>query len=125
MSDINTIVKKTTDNLINLAEKTLNEAIAKKGESTHLGFEGTAFFLPLTFALTGLEVKDLKSASKLIESAKFLSEGKTLESGMELPYLDGLLSKGMAVLLVEELLASLLHNPQEGYLGFVPDTVLR
>jgi len=31
----------------------------------------------------------------------------------------------MATLLVEELLAALLASPADGYLGFVPDTVLR
>lgn len=125
MSDVAKMVNETTQKLITLADTTLSDAINKKGGSTKLGFEGTAFFLPLAYALLGLEVKDLNSAKDVLTQARFLSQGKPASGGLSVPYLDGLLSRGLATLLCEELLAALLHTPQEGYLGFVPDTVLR
>lgn len=125
MPDIVSIATDTTNSVINLAETTLNSAINEKGPDSPLGFEGTAFYLPLAYALLGLEVKTLKDSRSIIDSAKTLAEGKALENGLQVPFLDGLLSKGLAVLLSEELLAALLSENHEGYLGFVPDTVLR
>ncbi len=125
MSDITKIVSDTTQTLIGLADASLNEAIAKKGEASPLNFEGTAFYLPLSHALLGVEVKNLKEARAIVAAARMLSEGKTLSNGLSVPVLGGLLSNGLATLLVEELLAALLLPPPEGYLGFVPDTVLR
>ena len=125
MPDIAGIVKDTANKLIDLADSSLIEAINKKGENGSLGFEGTAFFLPLTYALLGFEIKDLKGAKEIVRIARLLSDGKASPGGISVPYLDGLLSHGLAVLFAEELLAALLHTPKEGYLGFVPDTVLR
>lgn len=125
MSDVAKMVNETTQQLITLADTTLSDAINKKGGSTKLDFEGTAFFLPLAYALLGLEVKDLNSAKDVLTQARLLGQGRPASGGLSVPYLDGLLSRGLATLLCEELLAALLHTPQEGYLGFVPDTVLR
>ncbi len=125
MADIGKIVSETTDKLIGLAEASLNDAIKNKGAVSVLGFEGTAFHLPISYALLGLEIKDLKGAEAVVKQAKMLAEGKAAASGLNVTSLDGLLNKGLAVLLVEELLACLLHTQKDGYLGFVPDTVLR
>ncbi|HAJ56968.1 MAG TPA: CO dehydrogenase/CO-methylating acetyl-CoA synthase complex subunit beta [Candidatus Omnitrophica bacterium] len=122
---MNNIVAGAAKKLIGLAEASLSEAIKKNGEGSKIGFEGTAFYLPLSYALLGLEVKDLKGARDVVAQAKLLAEGKPASCGLNIPYLDGLLNKALAVLFVEELLAALLHTPQEGFLGFVPDTVLR
>jgi acetyl-CoA synthase len=125
MSDIAKMVSDTTDKLIGMADKALEDSIRGKGEGCAIGFEGTAFYLPLAYAILGLEVKDLKDARAVVALAKQISVNKTLPNGLVIPYLDGLLSKGLATLLVEELLACLTIVAQEGYLGFVPDTVLR
>ena len=125
MSDIAQIVSETTQKLIGVAQSSLESAIREKGEGAGLGFEGTAFYLPLSYALLGLEIKILKDAEKIISHAGRLSEDKPLANGLHVPYLDGLLGKGLAVLLVEELLAALACASHDGYLGFVPDTVLR
>lgn len=125
MPDINKAATETAQRLIGLAEASLSEAIKKNGESSKIGFEGTAFYLPLSYALLGLEVKDLKGAGSVIAQSKLLALGKPASGGLTVPHLDGLLSRGLAVLLIEELLAALLHTPKDGFLGFIPDTVLR
>jgi len=125
MSDIAGIVSATTQKLIGIAEGALASAVKAKGEKEPLGFEGTAFCLPLAYSLLGLEVKDLKTAQDVIKNALLLSEGKPLANGLRVPTLNGLLSKGLATLLIEELLAAVLKLNADGYLGFVPDTVLR
>jgi acetyl-CoA synthase len=125
MSDIKNMVKMTTRSLIELAQTSLESAIKAKGADAAIGFEGTAFYLPLACALLGLEIKSLGDARDLIRQARQIAEDRTLPDGHRIPYLDGLLADGLATLLVEELLAALTHAPQEGFLGFVPDTVLR
>ncbi|PIY84047.1 MAG: CO dehydrogenase/CO-methylating acetyl-CoA synthase complex subunit beta [Candidatus Omnitrophica bacterium CG_4_10_14_0_2_um_filter_44_9] len=119
------MVSDTTDKLIGMADSALEDSIRAKGEGFAIGFEGTASYLPLVYALLGLEVKDLKDARAVVALAKQIAAGKAVPNGLVVPYMDGLLSKGLAALLVEELLACLTIAPQEGYLGFVPDTVLR
>lgn len=125
MSDIAKIVTETTHELIQFAEDTLENAIKKAGATAKIGFEGTAFYLPLAYAILGYETQNLKDAQEVIVQAKLLAQGRSVSTGLKIPYLDGLLSQGLATLLVEELLAALTHKPQDGYLGFVPDTVLR
>ena len=125
MPDIAGIVSTTTQKLIEAADSLLKETTRQKGESASLGFEGTAFYLPLSYALTGSEIKDLKGAKDIIAQARLLSKKESLANGLKILPLDGLLSQGMATLLAEELLAALTQAPVEGYLGFVPDTVLR
>jgi len=125
MPDLNTIASEMSKKIVAMAQAALEKALAAKGSSFSLGFEGTAFFLPLNFALTGLEVKTTGDASRIIENCRRLLEGKPLANGLSFLCLDGLLDHGMATLLAEELLCVLTHESKEGYLGFVPDTVLR
>jgi acetyl-CoA synthase len=125
MSDLAKAVNQTAQTLIGLADAALEAAIREKGPDAAVGFDGTAFYLPLAYALAGYEIKTLKEAGPVIALARSLAEGRSGPSGLSVPYLDGLMSRGLAVLFVEELLAALTVAPQEGYLGFVPDTVLR
>ena len=125
MSGLAHIVKRTSWNIVEMAETALEKAVAEKGAAASLGFEGTAFYLPLNFALSGLEVRTIGDAKKIIGHCRRLLDNKALDNGLLIPHLDGLLNQGLAALLAEELLCALTHVPQEGYLGFVPDTVLR
>ncbi|MFH0877816.1 MAG: acetyl-CoA decarbonylase/synthase complex subunit alpha/beta, partial [Candidatus Omnitrophota bacterium] len=125
MSDLAKIIPEMTQKLIELAESSLDSAISAKGESARLGFENTAFYLPLAYALTGLEIKDLKGGRQILSDAKRLLNKEPLSNGLSIPHVGGLLSQGLATLLVEEFLAALANESHEGYLGFVPDTVLR
>lgn len=125
MSDSKKMVTETTQSLIDAAETTLSERIKTRGAPGALGFEGTAFYLPLAYALLGLEVRSLEDGLQIIKLARQIAQGQPLSNGLVIPYVDGLLAHGLATLLAEELLAVLTHTPQDGYLGFVPDTVLR
>jgi len=125
MPGLSETVKQTTDTLVAAAQKALAAAIAAQGASASFGFEGTAFFLPLSYALLGVEVKTLGDAKSVLAEAEKLARGEKAANGLNVPYLDGMLQKGLATLFAEEVLAALTHKPVDGYLGFVPDTVLR
>ncbi len=84
MSDIANIVSTTTQKLIEAADSLLKETIRQKGENAFLGFEGTAFYLPLCYALTGLEIKDLKGAKDIIAQARLLSKKESLANGLKI-----------------------------------------
>ena len=45
--------------IINDAEEFLSKAIKEKSESTKVEFPETGFFLPMAYALMGLEIKTL------------------------------------------------------------------
>ncbi|MGE5279724.1 MAG: acetyl-CoA decarbonylase/synthase complex subunit alpha/beta [Deltaproteobacteria bacterium] len=125
MSGLKETVAQTTNTLVAAARKALSSAIDAKGAGASFGFEGTAFFLPLSYALLGVETKTLGDARAVMEEAERLAAGRPAANGCDVPYLDGMLRQGMATLFAEEVLAALTHAPVDGYLGFVPDTVLR
>jgi len=125
MPDLKETVAQTTQTLVGAAQKALADAVGQRGASTSLGFEGTAFYLPLSYALLGLEVKTLQDAGDVLAQAQKLAQGQEAADGLRLPHLDGLLQQGLAALFAEEVLAALTHKPVDDYLGFVPDTVLR
>jgi len=125
MSGLKETVGQTSQTLVGAAQKALTDAVARKGASASFGFEGTAFYLPLSYALLGLEVKTLKDAGDVLAQARKLVRGEKARDGLAVPYLDGMLQQGLAALFAEEVLAALTHAPSDGYLGFVPDTVLR
>jgi len=125
MSDLAKMIQDTSSNIINLAEGALKEL----NPSQKIAFDNTAYFLPLANALLGKEIKTASEAKVIIDSARKLWANQKLESGLTVPYLDGLLNKGLATLFCEELLTAINYahgkNPGEGWVGFIPDTVLR
>ncbi|MFA5038531.1 MAG: acetyl-CoA decarbonylase/synthase complex subunit alpha/beta [Candidatus Omnitrophota bacterium] len=115
----------TSEKLIGLAESALDAMIAQKGAKAPIEFQGTAFFLPLNFALTGVEIRTAADARAALDGLRRLFSSKPMANGLIVTHLDGLLNKGLCALLAEEILCAVTHQPQEGYLGFVPDTILR
>jgi len=110
------------------AERKLLAAIEKYGEGQALEFPETAFYLPMAYALLGLEVKTLGEARQVLETAKGLLSDEPSER-LWLPYLPALLDAGVATLLAEELLKAIAYlegeEPLEGWHGFISDTILR
>jgi len=110
------------------AEKRLEAAIAKHGEEQALSFPETAFFLPMAYALLGLEVATLGEAREVLDRVKALLAAEPSEE-MWLPYLPATLDAGVATLLSEELIKSIAYlegeEPLEGWQGFISDTILR
>ncbi len=117
-----------SNGIVAQAEEKLAAAIEKHGESQALEFPETAFFLPMAYALLGLEVSTLGQAREIVEVAKSLLSEEPSER-IWLPYLPATLDAGIATLLAEELLKAIAYlegeEPLEGWHGFISDTILR
>ncbi|MFA5373978.1 MAG: hypothetical protein WC354_07355, partial [Candidatus Omnitrophota bacterium] len=105
--------------VLNLAQESLAKAIAQSGKEAAVAFPETNYFFPLINALLKIEVKTLNDLSLALSKAENLNI---------LPYLGGILNKGVATLLGEEILAGLAvmnnEHPKSG-IGFIPDKILR
>ncbi|MDD5005226.1 MAG: acetyl-CoA decarbonylase/synthase complex subunit alpha/beta [Candidatus Omnitrophica bacterium] len=125
MSDLAKMISDTSNNIINLAESSLKELDSGK----KIAFDNTAYHLPLAYALLGKEIKQAGEAKVIIESARKLWNNQPLSNGLSVPYVDGLLNKGLATLFCEELLTAINYTkgkaPSSDWVGFIPDTVLR
>ncbi|MBE0635918.1 CO dehydrogenase/CO-methylating acetyl-CoA synthase complex subunit beta, partial [Candidatus Bipolaricaulota bacterium] len=106
----------------------LAQAVETFGPEQKVEFPNTAYYLPLTLALTGLEVKTLADAEKALGYAEQLLP-PVPQGSMWLPYLGNALDAGAATLLAEEIIEVLKYVrgevPQAPWLGFSDDAVLR
>ncbi len=120
---------KGTDAVIGLTKQSLEQAVKKSGKQGLVSFPETNYYLPLINALLNLEVKTIEDCQKAFIQIEGLSSQKAAASGLLIPGLAGMFNKGVATLLCEEILAALAtinkEHPKEGYLGFVPDKILR
>jgi acetyl-CoA synthase len=119
---------KGTDAVLNLTRQSLEKAIAEKGKDCQVVFPDTNYYLPLILALLNIEAKTLGDCLSALEEAEGLSKGKACKTGLVIPFLGGVLNKGVATLICEEILAALSvlngAHPKEG-IGFIPDNILR
>ena len=119
---------KGTLGVLNLTRQSLAEAISQKGRETKIEFPETNYCLPLINALLNIEVKNLQDCLSAFNQAEGLSNNLATSSGLFINSPDGLLNKGIATLICEEILAALAvlnqQHPKEG-LGFIPDNILR
>ncbi len=110
------------------ARSQLLEAVEAHGPDTKVEFPGTAYFLPLTLALTGREVDTLAKAQAALEGAASLLPLIPDETRW-LPYLGHTLDAGVATLIAEEIIEVLKvfngQEPEEPWLGFTGDATLR
>jgi acetyl-CoA synthase len=110
------------------ADRGLQGAIKARGESQKVEFPGTAFFLPMTAALMGLDVKTLGDLKKVVAHCQELTP-KAPAKSLWLPYLGDGLDAGVATLLALETTCALryLNNEpvSQGCTGFISDTILR
>ncbi len=110
------------------AEDSLTATLESSGGATKLEFPNTAFYLPLTYALTGLEIKTVEEARVPLQIAKDLL-GPVPSDETWLPYLGDTLDSGIATLIAEEIIEALRYangTPPNGiYLGFTDDSILR
>ncbi len=114
--------------IVKEAESFLTKAIQEKKETQSIAFPQTAFYLPLAYALMGIEARTLKDARAILEHAKSLLPVEPTEN-LWLPYLGNALDAGIATLLSEEIIMVLryLYNqePQKDCNGFFTDTIMR
>jgi len=110
------------------AEKFYNKAIKEKGKDTKIEFPETAFFLPMTYALLGAEVKTLGEIKPILDHIKSLLHEEPTQK-LWLPYLGDALDSGIAALLSEEIIVALRYlykqAPEKDCEGFFTDTIMR
>jgi acetyl-CoA synthase len=87
--------------LVTEAELMLEKALAEKGPDMPVAFPNTAYYLPVIFGMTGMEVTTLGQLKPALEHARSLLH--PLPSGKHwTPYLGETLDSGMATLLAAE-----------------------
>ena len=110
------------------AQSQLQAAVETHGPEKKVEFPDTAYYLPLTLALTGQEVDSLAKAQAALEWAASLLPPIPEERNW-LPYLGGALDAGVATLLAEEIIEVLKYvdgqEPEAPWLGFTGDATLR
>ncbi|MBN1563962.1 MAG: hypothetical protein JXA10_08985, partial [Anaerolineae bacterium] len=85
------------------AEVMLNKALAEKGPDTPVSFPNTAYYLPLIYAMTGLEVETLGQLAQAMTHARELLHPVPPENRWT-PYLGETLDGGMATLIAAEII---------------------
>jgi acetyl-CoA synthase len=114
--------------LVRQAEAGFEKARASKGESVAIGFPDTAYYLPMAYALMGLEIKTLGDLKPVLAHTRELL-GVVPQDKLWFPYLGTALDAGIATLLSEEIICVLRYldgtEPQKDCNGFFSDTILR
>ena len=119
---------KGTEAVLNATRQALDKAISQKGQNGKIEFPETNYYLPLINALLNIEVKTLGDCLLALTQAEALAKNQATSSGLIINSLGGVLNKGVATLICEEILAALAVLNQEhpkGGIGFIPDNVLR
>jgi len=85
------------------AETMLKLAIAEKGENTPVAFPSTNYYLPVTYAFTGRQVKTLADMREVLKEARELLPARPADN-VWLPYLGNTLDAGVASLFACEVI---------------------
>ncbi|MCM8783808.1 MAG: acetyl-CoA decarbonylase/synthase complex subunit alpha/beta [Candidatus Omnitrophica bacterium] len=121
--------KKGLEKLLAVTQQEIEKNIEKYGKRKEISFPETNYYFPLAYALLNIEVKTLDDLLTVFEEVKKLDKNQPAKNGLFISYLDGLFNKGMATLLCEEIIAGIKtlnkEHPQDGFLGFIPDRILR
>ena len=115
--------------IVSRAENLLRETVEKNSESMEVKFPGTAYFLPVVYALTGEKVEKLSDMYEPVSQARSLLPKVPTEQ-LWLPYLGDALDAGIAAIIAEEIIEALkIVNGKELingiWLGPTTDAVLR
>jgi len=120
---------KGADAVVKLTKEAVAKAIKEKGPGQAIGFPDTNYYLPLAKAFLNAELKSLGDCQDVLKQAEDLNNNKPAANGLMIDSLGGILNKGIATLLCEEILAALNYlskeHPKAGYAGFLSDTLLR
>ncbi|NQU23731.1 MAG: CO dehydrogenase/CO-methylating acetyl-CoA synthase complex subunit beta, partial [Candidatus Nealsonbacteria bacterium] len=111
------------------AEEALEKAVAEHGADTPVGWgPATAYNLPMSYSLMGLEVKTIGDMKPQVEHARELLRPVPTDE-LWLPYLGDGLDAGAATMLAQEVLVALRtvngYQHPEGWQGFISDTIMR
>jgi len=120
---------KGADTVLKLTREAVEKAIKEKSPAQNIGFPETNYYLPLINALLKIEVKSLGDCLEVLKQAENLNKNLPAANGFKVEVLGGVLNKGVATLICEEILAALKYlnkeHPQKDYTGFLSDTLLR
>ena len=120
MRGANTFVKQ--------AEQDVDAAIAAKGPDQEVSFPDTAYYLPMAYALMGIEAKNLRDLKTIVDHCKTLVRPEPTVDQW-LPYLGAGLDSGAATLLSQEVTCAVRYLNQDPiereHTGFISDTILR
>ncbi|MBI5789017.1 MAG: CO dehydrogenase/CO-methylating acetyl-CoA synthase complex subunit beta [Candidatus Schekmanbacteria bacterium] len=89
--------------VVKRAEEVLQGALIKHGAEKTIEFPNTGYYLPLIYAMTGMEVQKMKDLQPVIDRAKRLLPPEPTEH-IWLPYLGHTLDAGMATLFADEVI---------------------
>ena len=94
------------NSLVAEADAMLQKALAEKGPNTPVAFPNTAYYLPLIFGMTGVQVETLGQLEPIVRQAYALLH--PVPSGHHwTPYLGETLDSGMATLLAAEIIEAI------------------
>ncbi len=110
------------------AESEVRTALETRGSEQRVGFPGTAFYLPMAYALMGIEAQTVGDLQLIARHCRELV-GEEPPARLWLPYLGRGLDSGVATLLAQEVICALryLRNEpiEQDHTGFISDTILR
>ena len=111
------------------AEEMLAKAVEQKGSDCKVEFPNTAYYLPIIYSMTGIEVSTLADMEQVIDEIKTLLPEPVSED-VWLPYLGPTLDAGMATLFAQEIIEACkcLIGPDpvsDIWLGAADDMILR
>ncbi|MFO0794979.1 MAG: acetyl-CoA decarbonylase/synthase complex subunit alpha/beta [Candidatus Brocadiaceae bacterium] len=118
-----------TYQIIDKADKKLQDAIAQKGRSCKVEFPNTAYYLPIIYSMTGIPVKTLEDCEYVMGIARSMLPPLPAEKHW-VPYLGHTLDAGMATLFAEEIFEACKYligpHPVDGiWLGAADDIIMR
>jgi acetyl-CoA synthase len=89
------------NSIVNEADQLLQKTLTEKGPDTPVQFPNTAYYLPVIYGFTGMEVSKLGDLPPVIEHARKLLH-PVPRARLWTPYLGEALDSGMATLFAEE-----------------------
>jgi acetyl-CoA synthase len=108
--------------VLTLAETLFDRSYSEKGGDVPIAFPDTAYYLPMIYAHSGMEIKKIKDLDGVFLTAKRLLDEDTDEFSKAL-------NAGMATLLLAEGIAAIRYlrneEPQRDCEGFFTDSILR
>ncbi|MCI5210766.1 MAG: hypothetical protein D3910_18710, partial [Candidatus Electrothrix sp. ATG2] len=101
----------------------LDQLASTRPQDTPIGFPDTAYFLPLTYAVLGLEPTCLQDLDQVVTQCQATIAGEYPQD------VDRALAAGTATLILAEIIAAIRYlvkeEPQSDCEGFITDRVLR
>ncbi len=100
--------------IVTQAEKKWQEAMDRWGANEPVGFPSTAYYLPVTYGISGIKVEKLGDMEQVLKECKSLLPPPVKEEH-PLPYLAPALDAGMATFFAEEIIEAIRYLEQPDF----------